>query len=542
MRGKADLVVKSNAIFTGLENEAFKGGIAIIGNKIVAVENESALDEWIDPHTKIYTYEDEMVMPGFIDAHMHFFTGAFVSSKYMLTSLSDARSEEDCLKLVQNFASEHPEYERITGMGWLPTFWDDHKALPHRSSLDEVVSDRPVYLLSADCHTFWLNSKALEECDFNKDTKVSFGEIGKDSNGELNGLLFEIEACAPANQRAFITPKEEAKEIQVDFYKEIAKFGITSATDLSAAPTPVGQFLEYQTASELEKDGKLTVRLHLFPSLGLDTNLEKVKSLSAEYSSDKLRVSGLKQFVDGVTSTYTAYLLKPYSDKGDTVGFINYPKELLQECVINANKEGYAVRLHAIGDGAVRVALDLFEESNRVNDNTKIKNCIEHIESIHPMDIDRFSELGVIASMQPVHLILDVNEKVSRIGEERSVFEWPCKTLLNRGAVLAFGTDFPVASIDPFLNIYAAVTRSTAKGELVGVNAREKLSVVESLRAYTYGGACVLNREHELGTLETGKLADVIVLNKNILSGPDVDILNTSIKLTIMDGEVVFEE
>ncbi len=538
---KADLVLKSNAVFSGLTNEAFEGGIAILGNKIAAVENKDDINKWIDTNTKVYEFNDEMIMPGFIDAHMHFFTGAFVSSEYMLTDLFEAHSEEECVKMIGDFAKMHPEYKAITGIGWFPAFWDKHNALPHRSSIDKIISDRPVYLLSADCHTFWLNSKALEECNITKDTKVSFGEVGKDSNGELNGLLFEIEAGAPANQRAFIAPNGEMKKIQQNFYKEIAKFGITSATDMSAAPTPVGEFLEYQIASELEKEGKLTVRLHLFPSLGLDTNLKKVKSLREKYSSDKLRVSGLKHFVDGVTSTYTAYLLEPYSDRPETVGSTNYPKELYKECVLNANKEEFGVRLHAIGDGAVRMALDVFEESNKLNDNKNIKNTIEHIESIHPNDMDRFSELGVIASMQPIHLIMDVNEKISRIGEARCKFEWPFKTLLDNSATLAFGTDFPVANINPFPNIHSAVTRSTAEGKLVGVNAHEKITVAETLKAYTYGSACAINRENELGTLEAGKLADVIVLNKNILSESDVDILSTSIKLTIMDGKVVHE-
>ena len=538
---KADLVLKSNAVFTGLTSSAFKGGIAISGNIIVAVGNDMKIDGWVGTETKVLEYCDEMIMPGFIDAHMHFFTGAFVSSEYMLMELFEAHSEEECANMVENFASKHPEYKTITGMGWFPVYWDKSDILPHRSSLDAVVQDRPVYLLSADGHTFWLNSKALEECNITKNTKVTFGEIGKDENGELTGLLFEIEAESPANERAFLLPRDELKTVQKNFYKEVARWGITSATNMSVCPVMEESFKEYEIAAELEKDGELTVRLHLYPSLGLHTNLDKAITLREQYCSDKLRVSGLKQFVDGVTSTYSAYLLEPYTDKPETRGFSNYSAEFYKECIVNANKEGFGVRLHAIGDAAVKLALDAYEESNKQNDNKNIKNCIEHIESIHPDDIPRFAKLGIIASMQPTHLIHEVNEKVSRIGVERCKYEWPFKTLLDKGAILAFGTDFPVANFNPFLTIYSAVTRSTEEGELIGVNPQEKLSLAEALRTYTYGGACSINRESQLGTLVEGKLADIIVLNKNLFSVPSNEILNTRVKLAIMDGKVVFE-
>jgi predicted amidohydrolase YtcJ len=539
---KASLVIKSNAVFTGLNDDVFCGGIAIWENKIVAVGGDSEIAEWISADTEVLEYGDQLIMPGFIDAHMHFFTGAFVNSEYMLMDLFEAHSEEECVKMVEAFAKEHPDFVAITGMGWFPAFWEDHDAMPHCRSLDAVVSDRPVYLLSADCHTFWLNSKALEICGITKDTTVSFGKIGKDENGGLNGLLFEIEACTPANERAFVLSDDKMKELQKKFYFDIAKNGITSTTNMSVNPILEDSFKEYEVAAALEKEGELTVRLHLYPSLGLDTNYEKVRSLREKYSSEKLRVSGLKQFVDGVTSTYTAYMLEPYSDNPETVGFSNYPAELYENCIIAANKEGFGVRLHCIGDAAVRLALDGFEKSNQQNDNGKLKNTIEHIESIHADDIPRFAQLGVVASMQPIHLPLDVNEKVSRIGEERCQYEWPFKTMLENNATLAFGTDFPVAGINPFPNIYAAVTRCDERGELFGTNPQERISLAETLKAYTYGSACAINREKELGTLEAGKLADIIVLDKNIFAGPKEEILNASVKLTIMDGQIVFKD
>jgi hypothetical protein len=402
------------------------------------------------------------------------------------------------------------------------------------------VPDKPVYLLSADGHTFWLNTKALEESGITSDSTVTFGGIGKDSDGELTGLLFEIEAEAPANEFAFALPAERMKEIQKNFYREIARCGITSTASMSVNPVIEQSFAEYEIAEELEREGELTVRLHLYPSLGLDGNFEVAKSLRERYRSEKLRVTGLKQFVDGVTSTYSAFMLQPYSDKPETTGFSNYPADLYKECIAAANKEGFAVRLHAIGDAGVRLALDAFEESSRKNGNTGRKNTIEHIESIHPDDIGRFHDLEIIASMQPIHLVMDANEKVERIGEDRCRYEWPFKSLLDSGATLAFGTDFPVAPIDPFSNIYAAVARRDSEGVQAGLNPQEKISLAQALKAYTYGSACALNRESDLGTLEQGKLADIIVLDKDPFSGHIEEILKTQIKMTMMDGKIIY--
>lgn len=539
---KASLVIKSNAIFTGLSDSPVKGAVAIEGNKIAAVGSEAEISQWIAEDTTVLDYGDQLVMPGIIDAHMHFFTGAFVNSEYMLMELFEAKSEEECAKMVGAFAEAHPDYTAITGMGWFRAFWDDHETLPHRRSLDAVVSDRPVYLLSADCHTFWLNSRALEECGITKDSQVSFGSYGKDENGELDGLLYEIEACAPANERAFQLNESKMKELQKAFYGEIARNGITATTNMSVNPVLESSFKEFEAAAELEREGALTVRLHLYPSMGLEPNFETVKNLREKYCSDKLRISGLKQFVDGVTSTYTAYLTEPYSDCPETRGFSNYSAELYEKCILEANREGLGVRLHCIGDAAVRLALDAYEKSNRQNGNGNLKNTIEHIESIQPEDIPRFAELGVIASVQPIHLPLDVDEKVSRIGTERCRYEWPFQTMLNEKAILAFGTDFPVADINPFPNIHAAVTRCGENGQIVGVNPQEKISVADALRAYTLGSAYAINREHELGTLEPGKLADVIVLEKNIFNIPAAEIAGLKTVLTIMDGKIVYRQ
>lgn len=202
--------------------------------------------------------------------------------------------------------------------------------------------------------------------------------------------------------------------------------------------------------------------------------------------------------------------------------------------------------MHAVGDGAVRVALDAFEKSNQINDNIgnhkKLRNAIEHIETIHPDDIGRFKKLGVVASMQPYHLILDQNEKIQRMGEERCKLQWPHRTMLDQEAILAFGSDFPVVDANPFLEIYAAVTRCDDSGNPTGGNPKEKITLGEALSAYTKGSAYAYGREAELGTLEVDKFADIVILNKNLFALPNEEILNCEVEMTIVDGKIVYEK
>lgn len=540
----ADIVLKSNAVFTGLTSHPFSGGIAIAGNRIIAVAEGSKIDDYIGQNTKVYQYSDQMIMPGFIDSHVHFFPGAIASSNYVVTEIALSGSEEECVQMVKDYAGNHPEMERILGMGWYPANWND-SALPTRKSLDKAIPEKPVYLICADGHTAWLNTKALEECGITADLAVSFGEICKDENGEPNGILKEAEACAPAIGMLMNFPVDVMMDIQLNFLKKIAKNGVTSVSDMTAFEITEETIELYLSLKGLETNELLTTRLHLYPSLGTVPDYEKVKELQQEICSDKLRISGLKQFVDGVTSTYTGFLLEPYSDCPGVCGSPNYPKEVYEKCVIEANRKGLGVRLHCIADGSVRLALDAFEASNAANDNQGnhigIVNTIEHCENIHPDDIPRFAELGVIASVQPYHLILDSNEKISRIGLERCRFEWPFRSLLDSDARLAFGTDFPVVDFNPFPNIYAAVTRCDDNGRPTGANPNEKVYLAEALKAYTYGGACAYGREKELGTLEAGKLADVTVIDKNLFAIPETEIPNCSVVLTVMDGNIVFE-
>lgn len=248
-----------------------------------------------------------------------------------------------------------------------------------------------------------------------------------------------------------------------------------------------------------------------------------------------------KQFIDGVITARTAYLLEPYADQPNTRGESSFPPETIKKWVADADKDGFSIRFHAIGDGAVRLALDSYEEAQKTNGKRDSRHSVEHIEVIHPDDIHRFKELGVTASMQPDHFAMsERGVYTERIGTEREKYVFSINTLQEAGARLAFGTDFPIDTLDPLLQIYRAVTRIDSSGKTVW-HPHERITLAEALKAYTAGSAYGSFREKELGTLEAGKLADIVVLERNLFEIPVEEIPDTKVLLTIVDGKVVFD-
>lgn len=537
---KADLILTSKNVFTALSPKPFAGGVAIKGNRILAAGPD--MEAYRGPDTKVRDYGEKLIMPGFIDAHVHYFVGAISASEHMCDTLDKSTSEAECVAMIKQFAKEHPDEKRILGIGWFPANWDD-APLPTKKSLDEAIPDKPVYLIAADVHTFWMNSKALEEAGITTDMKPKSGSVGKLENGELSGLLFEPDAFGPAMAKVMDLEIDQMKQVHRDFLHHINKCGVTSISEMSADDYNDTTYRNYSVVKEMEAEGQLTCRLHLYTQLDGYRDFSKALEYKKEFWSEKLRLNGVKGFIDGVTSTFTGLLLEPYSDRPDTCGVDvpNAQPEDNAKYITAANKAGLPVRLHCIADGSVRMALDLYEKSQKANGKLGFVNTIEHIEDVHPDDIPRFAELSVIPSMQPYHLTLDFNEKIRRIGEERCRWEWPHRSLLDAGAQLAFGTDYPVVDFDPFPTLYSAVTRKDDGGNPTGINPQECITLSEALIAYTAGAAKAYNRE-DIGVLAEGKLADVIVLDCNLFDVPEEEIQNASVELTIMDGEIVYEK
>jgi hypothetical protein len=527
----------SNAVFTGVEDRPRAGGVAVKGNRILAVGTLSEIENLVGPDTKVLRYGDQLIMAGFHDFHIHLLLG---SLQQQCVHLWKAKSAEEAARMVKEYADQRPDDPWIIGFSWYHLYWEN-KQLPHRSTLDKYVPDRPVFLFNAECHGAWLNSKALKLAGITRDTPdPPYGAIARDGAGEPTGFLYES-AMALAKQ-AFQFPRERRISLLQGFLRHAASLGVTSVADMFPLVTmELGNLDMYR---EFDETGQLTVRIHFLVECNGD--LERPRRLREEYKSGKLQFSGLKNFLDGVPATYTAFLLEPYSDNASTRGSTLVPQELIDEWTIKADREGFRIRYHACGDAAVRLGLDCFEAARRKNGVRDSRHTIEHIEVIDPGDISRFGKLGVIASMQPEHIAsaerFAENAYVSRLGPKRIPYAWPIHSLLKTGAKLAFGSDFPVVALDPMLEIYRAVTRLHNDGEPAGgwIPA-ERITLAEALRAYTLGSAYGNFREHELGTLEAGKLADLIVLDRNLFAVDAEEIRQTKVCLTMMDGSIVYE-
>ncbi|MED3760665.1 amidohydrolase [Peribacillus frigoritolerans] len=533
---KADIVLSSDAIFTGLTHEPTSGAIAILGDKILSVGSKAEIEPFIGSGTKVFNYGNQLIMPGFHDFHLH-----IMFSALSLTSINlfEARSAQEVAAKVLEFSKECPEEGWIIGMQWDAGYWHD-KQEPHYRILDAVIPDRPVVLFHAEGHYTWVNSKAMELAGVTEEIRdPDFGRYERDKNGLLTGILYE-EAQQIVLKEALRLTQNKKETILKEFLRLLSQYGITSVNDLFA---PIDDFLQdYDLFEKLDKQGELTTRFHITPEL--DGNLDKAQILRNKYVSKKLQFSGLKQFVDGTVTGHTAYFLKPYSDQLDICGHPALDPEVLIDRVVKADELGFRIRFHAIGDAAIRLALDAFEEAVRKNGKRDSRHTVEHIEVIDSDDIERFSKLGVIASMQPDHMAASSRQVYSSIiGPEREKNVFLTKSLLNTGTSLALGTDFPVSiSLNPMRQIYTAITRVDSSGDPQNTwHPEQKLTLAEALQAYTYGSAHGCFREHELGTIEEGKLADLVVLDRNLFDIPESEVLKTKVELTINDGKVVYK-
>ena len=539
---KATYILKSNAIFTSTSDAPVSGAVIVKDDKILDVVEGDNIDCYVGDKTIIHDYKDKLIMPGLIDAHIHFFMAAVTASDHMCTEIEHSTSEEGCIRIVKEYVKTHPEEEKIFGMGWYPANWND-APLPTKESLDEAFPDKPVFLISGDAHTAWINTLAIKELGLTKDSHVDIGEIGKGSDGEPNGLLYEMEAVEYVIAKLFDMEKPKFKKVIKNFLDYITSLGITSVSEMTANEYTDHYHYCYEVMKEMEDEGDVSVRLHLYPHLEGYTEFSMTQKLKDEFHSDVFQIGGVKGFLDGVMTTYTGYLLEPYHDRPNTTGegVPMVPFDEIVESVCAANAEGFPVRLHCIGDAAVRMALDLYEESNKRNPGHGLKNTIEHVECPHPDDIPRFKELDVIPSLQPWHLILERNEKYERLGMERSKFMWAHNTILKSGATMVFGTDYPVVDINPFPSIYAAVTRCDEEGHEWGNNPWEKISLADALICYTKNAADAYNRADELGTLEPGKLADIVVVDRNLFNVDESEIWQAKPEITMIGGKVVYE-
>jgi predicted amidohydrolase YtcJ len=537
---KADVIISGQAVFDGLNTEPYPGFVAVKDNKILAVEKGlDTLENYLDRNTRQIDAGDGLIMPAFFDSHTHLILAGMYQT---CVNLGVSASEEEAAQMVKDYADRMPDLDWIIGFNWYHIFWENKK-LPVKETLDRLIPDRPVLLVNAEAHGAWVNSEALRRAGIDKDTPDPiYGKIHRDSSGEATGILEEA-ALGLAGRIAFDFTPEQEKQYLRQYLRCAAESGITAVKDMQPYfGRNLGSLDVYRS---MEKTGELTLRIHAAPDLLGD--LQESIKLREQYQSPRIRVNHLKQFMDGVSTTHTALMLEDYADgppgdKGSPLGDL----DAIKDAVAAAHNHSFSVCLHSCGDRSARLALDYIEAAIKQHGPREVRHTIEHNELVDPSDIPRFRQLGVIPSVMPDHLAMtptfDGTSYRVVMGEARASRMFALRSLYESTGVMAIGSDCPVVSQDPFLEIYRAVTRVHDDGEPAGGwTPEEKLTLYQVLRSYTYGSAYSAGVENDIGTLETNKLADIIILNQNLFQVPVGEIRKTKVSMTMMDGDVIHQ-
>jgi hypothetical protein len=532
----ADLVLLNGRFWTADASNPRASAVAVSNGTIIGVGSDRQIRRFADPaRTKIVDLGGAFAMPGINDSHIHFLGG---SLGMFQVDLTDARNLADAQRLILKFAKENPEAKWIVGRGWQYTIFSG--GLPRREDIDTVVGDRPVYLRAYDGHTAWANTKALEASGIGRDTKFEgFGEIVRDPAGDPTGVLKEGAMGLVSRNLPSVTREDQIRALELGL-KRAASLGMTSIQNAH------GSLGEVEIWDEVRRRGKLTLRTSFAFSIGPDTvqgDIDRIVAASKKYDSPMLRVKAVKIMADGVIESYTAAMLAPYANKPETSGTPNFTAEQLNRVVAMADKAGLQVYVHAIGDQGVRMALDAFENAIRVNGRRDSRFRIEHIETIDPKDIPRFKQLGVIASMEPIHAdpgTIDV--WAAAIGPERTSRGFAWRALERAGARLIFSSDFPAAiSMSPWRGLHNAVNRQTVDLLPVGGwHPEHRVSVETALFAYTANGAYASFEEAFKGKIARGFAADIIVLDRDPFAVKRAELFKTAVLRTIFNGKVVF--
>jgi predicted amidohydrolase YtcJ len=541
---KADLIFTHANIYTGAVDTASSLGaeqraeaLAVSGDRILAVGARADVMKFKGPETKIIDLDGRFAMPGFNDAHMHLASAGLEKMNVDLVGTKTLEEFRERLR-VKCEAAEPGVW--VVGEGWDEKLWPV-KVLPTRWDLDEVCGKHPVYLEHIDKHIGVANTRALQLASLSVASRdPEGGKIDRDDSGTPNGILREM---LPAMQAVIPKPTREKRRQAIELaLDDLASHGLTSVQDFS-------QWEDFQIYEELEKEGKLSARISEW--LPFDDSLEELNQKRASHpASDNLLHTGmLKGFMDGSLGSKTAALLEPYSDDSANSGLPQYEPDQLNAMTKERVLAGYQIGFHAIGDRGVKMALDAFAEAEKAAKEAKVKAVnggsdyrlrVEHAQVTKPLQILRFKDLKVIASMQPSHLLTDMNWAESRLGAKRAEHSYAWAEFLHHGVTLAFGTDYPVEPVTPFRGLYAAVTRMSEDGKKSYYPA-QKMNIEQAIAAYTTGAAFAEFAEKQKGKLEPGMLADFVVLDQDITAAPPPKILGTKVLRTVVGGKTVYQ-
>lgn len=525
---KQQLIV--GRVWAGVAAQPWAEAVAIDGDRIAFVGSRADAAAKLQPDAQVIDAGDGIVVPGMIDSHIHLIDGGL-----HLTSvqLRDAATREEFVKRIADFAKkERRAGAWIIGGDWDHTVWGGE--MPDREWIDAVTPETPVWISRLDGHMALANSAAMRAAGVGDDVKdVSGGEIVRDAKGRPTGV-FKDNAMALIDRAAPPTSQGERLEAAVAAMAYLNAQGVTAVHDM-------GTWRDLEIFRLAHKQGLLNVRVYACTPLGQWEKLaDEVKR--AGRGNEWLQIGGLKGYVDGSLGSHTAAFLTAFNDAPKESGLLVNTVEDLEDWTAGADRAGLQVAVHAIGDRAIRLQLDVFERVAQRNGERDRRFRIEHSQHIDPADIPRYGKLGVIASMQPYHAIDDGRWAERVIGARRSETSYAFRSLLDSGAKLAFGSDWYVAPATPLEGIDAAVNRRTLDGKHPeGWVPAQKISPAEALQAYTSGGAYAAFREADLGTLEAGKLADLVIVDRNIVEGNRDEIADARIDLTMVGGRIVYK-
>lgn len=538
---KPNLVLKNGSVYSVDPDRNWAQAIAIADGKIIFVGTNDGLEHYISSDTIVIDLDGKMVLPGFVDAHAHPSQAMDYVGNINLYLL---RSIEEYKQAIADYAESHVGAEVLRGSGWDNRYFSSHG--PDKDILDALVPDRPISLVSYDGHSVWVNSVALLRAQITRDTPdPEGGLIERDpETGEPNGTLRETAMQYVENVLPDYTIAERKNALLA--YQDMAvRAGVTLCHDAMLEAQAIAAF------KELEAEGSLKMRfrgaLLMEPDQGTEEQIELMLRERSGNTSPYFQVKAAKIFVDGVIEGGTAYLLEPYEHRPDFRGEPIWWPEILNQMSAALDREKIQIHVHVIGDAATQITLDALEYAQEKNGKRDSRHLITHLQLVTPGDIPRFRELGVIGVPQPFWFKVDDyywNLAVPYLGKDRADIQYPMRSFIETGVVMASASDFPVTiPFDPLIGIQTGITRSA-----IGVSPEEilwpeeRVTLEDMITSYTFNGAYANYLENELGSLEVGKRADIIVLEKNLFEIPSTEIAQTKVHLTLVDGEVVFRD
>jgi predicted amidohydrolase YtcJ len=537
----ADTVLTNGKIYTVNKEKKWAEAVAIKNGTIIYVGLMEKIDTYIGKKTEVIDLEGKFAMPSFVDSHMHPAANAY--STLFTASLADVYSHEEYIAKIREFAEANPDKTGIMGSGFERSLYDTIG--PRKEWLDEIDSTRPIAIISGDIHSMWVNSKTLEMLGITKDTPdPAGGVIQRDPiTGEPTGLLQEYAAFNPAWELMPLPTLEEYKTSLLWLQKWLNAKGITTVHDAwGEADNPD----YYEAYSELAEEGKLTVRYrastYIDPDLDYMSEIENGIKLAKIYNHPHFKAQSFKFLTDSVLEEETALLIEPYTHRPDYYGSKLWTDEDLEAAFVKVDKAGYQIHVHVIGDGATKYTVDTFGKVQETNGLRDSRHSLAHIQLARPEEVIKMSELGIIAHMSPYWMITDEHYDkfyLPYLGEERANNTYPHKSLFNTGVKVTLASDWPTSEPNPIIGLYNGMKRSSVGGAQLAP-ASECVTLEEMLSAGTINGAYANFLENEVGSIEVGKKADIIVLSKNLFEIDPEKIPNVEVKMTFFEGKKVY--